>query len=72
MTEAAEGLANRHMANPVNAEYSLCGEAYDGEDGTDFGASTFAKGGEIVTCEGCRAVIRACKTVTRSYRLSED
>lgn len=59
-----------HMSNPTNGEYSLCGEAWDGEDGAQ--ELAFAEAGQIVTCNGCRTVIDACKAVTRSYRLPED
>ena len=57
----------KHMKSLLNDEYTLCGDAFDGEDGMD--SLAFAESGERVTCSECRKVIAACKVVTYSWRL---
>jgi hypothetical protein len=47
-------------------EYTLCGTAFDGEDGMEL--LSFAEAGELVTCPDCRRVIDACRALKR-YRL---
>lgn len=56
----------RCAENSANAEYSLCGVAYDAPDDYMCQAEPFrfAMPGESVTCEDCKTAIR---TIRDSY-----
>lgn len=50
--------------NPVQPEFSLCGDAFDGFDSGDLDEPVaLAETGERITCERCRLVITQCKRV---------
>ena len=50
--------------DPLNAEFTLCGDAFDGLDSGDLDeAPVFAKHGQAITCPKCRIVIDYCKSI---------
>ena len=57
---------------PMQAEYSLCGDAFDAPD-TEDDVEPFelAKPGNVVTCEKCRDIIREIRdTYPRGFKCS--
>lgn len=58
-----------HAACPLNAEYTLCGDAFDGFDSGDLDeAPIFANKDQTITCLKCRRVIDYCKSI-KGYKL---
>jgi hypothetical protein len=62
------------MPNPGNAEYSLCGDAFDavGDIGCEE-VEPFRIGaaGDVVTCKECRRMIDIIRSIRR-YRVPAD
>ena len=59
----------RHATDPLNSEYTLCGDAFDlgaipGDD-----SPTFAAAGETVNCPKCRVVINYVRKSFSRYRV---
>lgn len=53
-----------HTESPLNAEFTLCGRAFDDiED--DEPPPVFATVGQRITCKECRRVIPACQKIRR-------
>ena len=59
-------LAVKHETNPLNGEFTLCGDAFDADAIDGEVAPIFSKRGEHVTCEKCLIVIRYCKDLSLS------
>jgi len=55
-----------HLMSALNAEYTLCGDAYDG--GSEFEADgqtdVLDTNKRVVTCESCAIEIRNCRKTT--------
>jgi hypothetical protein len=65
MRNFSENRAGVHLMNPIQAEYSLCGDAYDIDSEPDDehdGALKETKS-RTVTCERCKAIIINCRGV---------
>lgn len=61
-----------HAQGAGNAEYSLCGFAFDAHDSGDSAEPiVFAQAGEQVTCQRCRAQIDHVRNHFRRYRYVE-
>lgn len=56
----AEGVV--HMVNPVQAEFTLCGDAFDLASDVD-GYEWKATNRRTVTCTICGIVVEACRGV---------
>jgi hypothetical protein len=51
-----------HLVNEIQAEFTLCGDAFDGDsEDPDLGWNPWPKG--PVTCPHCAAIIRSCQRV---------
>ena len=52
------GMKITHVENPRQAEYTMCGLAFDAYDSGDHDEQiTFAVGGKPVTCMDCRHMV---------------
>jgi biotin carboxyl carrier protein len=58
-------------SSPLNAEFTLCGRAFD-DDESDDGRPVFAKVGERVTCKECLAVINYCKAFVNNIERKSE
>lgn len=55
-----------HASSQNNAEYTLCGLAFDLGDVDDGEVDPiFAQRGDLITCEQCREIITYAKTIKR-------
>lgn len=63
-------MAIRRCAmSPLNAEFSLCGDAYDGFDSGDLPEPfVFAEEDQSINCPNCCEAIRAIKTIRNPLR----
>ena len=66
MLQYGENKDGVHFMNPDNAEYTLCGDAFDIGSEIDYDDSvenvSYTKK-NIITCERCIFIIKACKKV---------
>lgn len=54
----------RCAVDPLFAEYTLCGDAFDAfESGDADEPIVFAESGQTITCERCRKIIDYCKSL---------
>jgi hypothetical protein len=60
--KSADGLI--HLISAVNSDYTICGDAYDGENGDCADSQSWGqcKSGPV-TCPKCAAQIRQCRGV---------
>lgn len=59
----------RCATNPMNAEYSLCGDASDGHDSGDLDEPfEFAGPDQSITCPNCCRAIREVKAIRNRLR----
>jgi hypothetical protein len=58
--KADDGLI--HFVNVSNAEYTICGDAFEGSNDNDGAAWVHVKRGPV-TCSKCIAIIKSCKGV---------
>lgn len=56
-----ENRAGVHLMNPINSEYSLCGDAFDDYESEDGCLNKTSK--RYVTCKRCRDIITHCRRV---------
>ena len=53
-----------HLISAVNSEFTMCGDAYDGEHGNENDPQSWiACKANLVTCPRCAAQIRQCRRV---------
>jgi len=64
-----------HAGNPLNSEFTLCGDAFDIEAvDKNTNAPVFATKGQVINCSECRKVIDYCANLRggdrymRTYR----
>lgn len=66
MAEFIEADGEVHVTSPIQAEYTLCGDAFDlGSDEAGYGWVPTRR--RTVTCQKCAAIIRGC----RGLRIAE-
>lgn len=65
MNQFGENEEGVHMMNPVNSEYSLCGDAWDiGMSDMEPGVGDLVETKKtLVTCPKCAEVVLACREV---------
>lgn len=61
-TEFVEAEGVVHMVNPIQAEFTLCGDAFDLASDVEDYAWTATKRREV-TCTLCGIVVEACRGV---------
>lgn len=62
----------RHTANPVQAEFTLCGDAFDLGAHGEHPDPVFAAPGQVINCPQCRAIIVWCKAIKNWHEPSAD
>jgi len=62
----------RCAESPLNAEFSLCGDAFDAHHDDDEAYFDFVQPGESITCAKCCIVIRAARAITNQLRPRDD
>lgn len=60
-SKSCDGLI--HLVNPIAAEYTVCGDAFEGNPGDDVSWAWGPTRKTKVTCPKCLEIIRACKKV---------
>jgi len=64
MKYAKSGDGLIHLISAANVEYTICGDAYDGQDGDCDGDSSWVRcNSGPITCPKCAAQIRQCRGV---------
>lgn len=65
MPEFSENSAGVHLMNPIQGEFSLCGDAFDidSEPDDDHDGGLVVTKKKTVTCERCKAIIMGCRGV---------
>lgn len=65
MREFSENKAGVHLMNPIQSEYSMCGDAFDidTEDIDTHDGPLLPSEKKTVTCERCKMIITECRGV---------
>lgn len=65
MRKFTENKAGVHLMNPIQGEFSMCGDAFDidSEDNGTHDGPLLPSGKKTVTCERCKIIIMECRGV---------
>jgi len=69
--KSSDGTITTHMVNPYDAEYTLCGLAFDCEIEHE-GIEQIETREEKINCKVCASIIMGCKQVRSNQIEKED